>query len=218
MNKLKTIDREAVSWKFLFKTKCKKLSSRGSHFVENGYLPIRFPNMVKVNIHEHWTWVTRFNPLWVSVIIKIYRDATNYGQSGLILLWLNFTSYSWTVIINSFCNTSMYLYGSANKACSCCCWIRNFNIPQSPAPYPWAFELFKARLIKFSFSPPQRPPLGIPLSPARFLFSLPSFPTIQRGLCGGKGNSPYTLRPNVVVKWLYQRRNILKIICCVEER
>ena len=40
--------------------------SRGSHFVENGYLSLRFPNMVKLNIHEHWTRVTRFNPLWVS--------------------------------------------------------------------------------------------------------------------------------------------------------
>ena len=40
--------------------------SRGSHFVENGYPSLRFPNMVKVNIHEHWTRVTRFNPLWVS--------------------------------------------------------------------------------------------------------------------------------------------------------
>ena len=36
------------------------------HFVENGYPSLRFPNMVKVNIHEHWTRVTRFNPLWVS--------------------------------------------------------------------------------------------------------------------------------------------------------
>ena len=40
--------------------------SRGSHFVESGYPSLRFPNMVKVNIHEHWTRVTRFNPLWVS--------------------------------------------------------------------------------------------------------------------------------------------------------
>ena len=40
--------------------------SRGSHFVENGYPSLRFPNMVKVNIHEHWTRVTRFSPLWVS--------------------------------------------------------------------------------------------------------------------------------------------------------
>ena len=28
--------------------------SRGSHFVENGYPSRRFPNMVQVNIHEHW--------------------------------------------------------------------------------------------------------------------------------------------------------------------
>ena len=40
--------------------------SRSSHFVKKGYLSLRFPNMVEVNIHEHWTRVTRFNPLWVS--------------------------------------------------------------------------------------------------------------------------------------------------------
>ena len=43
--------------------------SRGSHFVESGYLSLRFPNMVKVTIHDHWTRVTRFNPLWVSGFI-----------------------------------------------------------------------------------------------------------------------------------------------------
>ena len=42
--------------------------SRGSHFFENGHPSLRFPNMVKVNIHEHWMRVTRFNPLWVSGI------------------------------------------------------------------------------------------------------------------------------------------------------
>ena len=42
--------------------------SSGSHFFENGHPSLRFPNMVKVNIHEHWTRVTRFNPLWVSGI------------------------------------------------------------------------------------------------------------------------------------------------------
>ena len=35
-------------------------------FAENGYPSLRFPNMVKKNIHEHWTRVTRSNPLWVS--------------------------------------------------------------------------------------------------------------------------------------------------------
>ena len=34
--------------------------SRGSHFSP------RFPDMVKLNIQEHWTRVKRFNPLWVS--------------------------------------------------------------------------------------------------------------------------------------------------------
>ena len=38
------------------------------------YPSLRFPNMVKVNIHEHWTRVTRFNPsfnpLWVSAVVQ----------------------------------------------------------------------------------------------------------------------------------------------------
>ena len=53
--------------------KCRTLALKHLHgviarqpFVENGYLSLRFPNMVKVNIHEHWTRVSRFNPLWVS--------------------------------------------------------------------------------------------------------------------------------------------------------
>ena len=117
-------------------------------------------------------------------IYYIYRDATNYGQSGLILLWLNFTSYSWTVIINSFCNTSMYLYGSANKACSCCCWIRNFNIHYTLRPNAVVKWLSQGRNV-----------LKIIIHYIH-----------------------YTLRPNAVVKWLSQGRNVLKIICCVEER
>ena len=51
--------------------------SRGSHFVENGYPSLRFPNMVKMNIHEHWTRVTRFNPLWVSAITHSVKIASN---------------------------------------------------------------------------------------------------------------------------------------------
>ena len=66
----------AFFWTFSEKqNSCLKTSawwSRGSHCVENGYLSLRFPNMVKVNIHEHWTRVTRFNPLWLSGMIKVY--------------------------------------------------------------------------------------------------------------------------------------------------
>ena len=59
--------------------------SRGSHCVENGYLSLRFPNMAKVNIHEHWTRVTRFNPLWVSALIyTVLWDVTiiKNGERG----------------------------------------------------------------------------------------------------------------------------------------
>ena len=46
--------------------------SRGSYFVENRHPYVRFPNMVKVNFHEHWTRVTRFHPLiWVSCVFNI---------------------------------------------------------------------------------------------------------------------------------------------------
>ena len=37
--------------------------------LKTGYPSLRFPNMVKVNILEHWTRVTRFNSLWVSDVI-----------------------------------------------------------------------------------------------------------------------------------------------------
>ena len=37
--------------------------SLGCHFTENGYPSLRYPNMAKVNIHEHRTRVTRFKPL-----------------------------------------------------------------------------------------------------------------------------------------------------------
>ena len=59
-------------------------------FVENGYLTLRFPNMVKVNIHEHWTRVTRFNPLWVSVqtyIVKFSRSILNISSVHLNGIW-----------------------------------------------------------------------------------------------------------------------------------
>ena len=52
--------------------------SRSSHFVENGYPSLRFPNMVKMNIHEHWTRVTCFNPLWVSGLLP-HPDLLSYG-------------------------------------------------------------------------------------------------------------------------------------------
>ena len=78
----------AVFWTFSFhflsfngvflSLKCRTLVLKHLHgdraaaiFVENGYPLLRFPNMVKMNIHEHWTRVTRFNPLWVSDITQI---------------------------------------------------------------------------------------------------------------------------------------------------
>ena len=51
-------------------------------FVENGYLTLRFPNKVKVNIHEHWTRVTRFNPLWVSDITQYFFLSLREGASS----------------------------------------------------------------------------------------------------------------------------------------
>ena len=53
--------------------------SCGSHCVENGYLSLRFPNMVKVNIQEHWMRVTPFNPLWVSVQTSSMNEHKNFS-------------------------------------------------------------------------------------------------------------------------------------------
>ena len=112
----------------------------------------------------------------------------------------------------------MYLYGPANKACSCCFWIRNFNIPQGPAPLHlgiWTFWDTPDQILLLSSA---KIPAGSHCPPRASFFFLPSFPTIHRGLGGGKRNSPYTLRSNVVAKWLSQRRNVLKILWCVDEK
>ena len=53
--------------------------SCGSHCVENGYLSLRFPNMVKVDIQEYWMRVTRFNPLWVSVQTSSMNEHKNFS-------------------------------------------------------------------------------------------------------------------------------------------
>ena len=69
--------------------------SHSSHFVENGYPSLRFSNMVKVNIHEYWKRVTRFNPLWVSAYT--YRGLTytylglTYTYRGLTYTYLGLT-------------------------------------------------------------------------------------------------------------------------------
>ena len=54
-------------------------------FVENRYLSLRFPNMVKVNIHEHWTRVTRFNPLWVSGVTHRIYTRTKWESRAKLL-------------------------------------------------------------------------------------------------------------------------------------
>ena len=62
--------------------------SRGSHFVENGYPSRMFPNMVKVNIHEHWTqdrqsivrhtfWQTYTGSLIVSCLLPFIPKVLN---------------------------------------------------------------------------------------------------------------------------------------------
>ena len=97
--------------------------SRGSHFVENGYLSLRFPNMVKVNIHEHWTRVTRFNPLWVSALIdlrfcKLWSCKFNkqkliiphtclFEESGFILKTGQFTPLHARGFMRTFLSTQM---------------------------------------------------------------------------------------------------------------
>ena len=58
-----------VFWRCIFnlevQNSCLKTSAwwlRCSHCVENGYPSLRLPNMVKVNIHDHWARVTRSTP------------------------------------------------------------------------------------------------------------------------------------------------------------
>ena len=75
---------------------CPKTSawwSCGSHCVENGYLSLRFPNMVKVNIQEHWMRVTRFNPLWVSVQTFSMNEHKIFHTSSMKKLVVEVTIY-----------------------------------------------------------------------------------------------------------------------------
>ena len=102
--------------------------SRSSHCVENGYLSLRFPNMVKVNIHEHWTRVTRFNPLWVSDFTnKEYCIPMHFFPSPeypglqvqlydpLLLLQTAFTSQVWDLFLHSSTSNDG---GNKNNICS----------------------------------------------------------------------------------------------------
>ena len=66
----KSISNRGTFCNFSLSPKRKIFKTSMKHFDENGYPSLRFPNMVKVNIHEHWTRVTRFNPLWVSDVDK----------------------------------------------------------------------------------------------------------------------------------------------------
>ena len=51
-----------------------------------------------------------------------------------------------------------------------------FETLTSPKGPSWAYELLKTGLVKFSFSPPKRLPLGIPLKRVSFPFPLSPAP------------------------------------------
>ena len=54
MNKVKTIDREAVSWKFLFKIqKVNPLKQFGKHYLDRGYVHASVRSPIKVKSTEH---------------------------------------------------------------------------------------------------------------------------------------------------------------------
>ena len=55
--------------------------SLGCHFTENGYPSLRYPNMAKVNIHEHRTRVTRFKPLKCLWLLETGFNSYHSSQS-----------------------------------------------------------------------------------------------------------------------------------------
>ena len=59
--------------------------SLGCHFAENGYPSVRYPNMAKVNIHEHRTRVTRFKPL---KCLRLLETGFNSYHSSQSEAWL----------------------------------------------------------------------------------------------------------------------------------
>ena len=104
--------------------------SQSSHFVENGYPSLRFSNMVKVNIHEHWTRVTRFNPLWVSAYT--YRSLT-YTCLGLTYTYRDLTysyrglTYTYRGLAYTY-RDSLYRDSTVMYFCGAFWWVRSQNV------------------------------------------------------------------------------------------
>ena len=91
--------------------------------------------------------------------------------------------------------------------------IRNFNIPKQP---PWHLN-FLTHAWSDSSIVLSRGFRWVSQCPTRAsFFSLPSFPTIQRGLCGGERNSPYKL-PHGGGQMPLPKRKCFANIWCVDE-
>ena len=105
-------------------------------FVANGYLSLRFPNMVKVNIHEHWTRVTRFlMSFWCILMTAHLTDVRSYPRVVCFFVFnfkISVQEYNLlrTTYGNPFChfhNSTLFycFYGHvwSIHCWACCTWI-----------------------------------------------------------------------------------------------
>ena len=83
----------------------------------------RFPNMVlrKLNIHKHWTLVTRFNPVWIFLLLHLHL----YSIEALRHIRLCKPRYLIVLLLLTALPLSQYR-SERKTAVPACCKIRSF--------------------------------------------------------------------------------------------
>ena len=99
-----------------------------------------------MNIQEHWTWATRFNPLWVSAMkrncVVSWRDQSYIVVSRAIV--------QLDLLVTGFC---LYLWGSFSCLTACDMLRLGCNrlLPSSKNPHLQNEARCTAFLVKMSF-------------------------------------------------------------------
>ena len=160
--------------------------------------------------------------IFISVSGKTLRVWHNRSMLVCVIteqLWtkrVNVQRFLWPVSHGK----TLSLASATNKYVSSLSWlwrlmrrsIRNFNIPKQP---PWHLNFLRHAWSESSF-PLSRGSRWVSHCPTRAsFFSLPSFPTIQRGLCGGERSSPYKL-PHGSGQMPLPKRKCFANIWCVD--
>ena len=127
-----------------------------------------FPNMVKMNMYEHWTQVTRFNPLGVSgnthcmsccQIIEIGNLRCTWGFPNMVKMnmyehWTQVTGFNplW-VSGNTHCVSCCQIIEIGNLGCTRLIIFRNKNTQKLcyKSLVRWLLDHFNATYIRINY-------------------------------------------------------------------